>query len=93
MDVGRRSDRCVAGLPPAVCCVGRPWDAPGLVGQVMIWGEPVPQAIIDEAAEQGLEPHALAHHVEGVHGWESHDAGYGEAVKAAARCLLDGGCE
>ncbi len=56
-------------------------------------GEPLPKEIIDVAAGLGVEPHALDHHVEGVHGVEPHDRGYRDAVELAARCLLDGGCE
>lgn len=80
--------RCSAGNDPARCCVGDPWAdfSPYDV-------EPLPSAVIRVAAQRGVDPHALDQHVEAIHGWEPHDAGYGDHVAAAADCLLAGGCE
>jgi hypothetical protein len=83
---------CTAGLPPQVCCVGRPWDVPDLAGQVAQWGEPLPQVVIDVAAAHGLNPHDLEWHVEAVDGFEPSDSGYAEAAGSAARHILAGGC-
>lgn len=81
--------QCSANRQPDRCCVGHPsWDA----ATVMTYGEPLPQEVIDTATETGIEPHRLASHVEGDHGWESQDAGYAEAVRKAADCLFSGGC-
>lgn len=84
---------CTAGLPPEVCCVGRPWDVADLAGQVARWGEPLPQVVIDVAARCGLNPHDLDWHVEAVHGQEPHDDGYDAAVGQSAEHLLAGQCE
>jgi hypothetical protein len=84
---------CTAGLPPQVCCVGRPWDVPDLAGQIARWGEPLPQTLIDVAAAYGLKPHDLEWHVEAVHGWEPSDVGYPEAVEVSAGHLLSGHCQ
>jgi hypothetical protein len=86
----RAEPRCSRGLPPSVCCVGEPWENPDLGMQIMHWGEPLYPSVIETAARTGLDPHDLAGHVEGDHGWEPHDAGYGKAVEDAARCLLAG---
>jgi hypothetical protein len=56
-------------------------------------GDPVPSAVIQVAEETGIDPRALDWHVEAEHGWEPHDVGYVDAVRAAARCLQAGGCE
>jgi len=84
--------RCPGGRPPEMCCVGRPWEAADLASQVLYWGEPLPQAVIDTAVRHGLDPHALDEHVEAVHGWEPHNNGFAEAVEVAARCILADGC-
>jgi hypothetical protein len=90
--VTEHEQRCEAGNIAIHCCVGYPWE--GLTAwQVMCYGEPLPAEVIHTATATGLEPHALHHHVEGVHGNEPHDPGYPAAVAAAARCMLAGGCE
>jgi hypothetical protein len=80
--------KCAGGRDPARCCVGDPWET-----FTPYDTEPLDPAVIETAAERGVEPHALDRHVEGVHGWEPHDVGYDRAVAAAARCLLGSGCE
>jgi hypothetical protein len=78
---------CAAGRDPARCCVGDPW------ADVTPYDtEPLDQAVIETAAVQGVDPHALDGHVTTVHGWESHDVGYDRAVLAAAGCLKRGTC-
>ncbi len=84
--------RCVAGSEAARCCVGDPW-ADVTEMSLYVFGEPLPAAVIRAAAEQGVEPHALDQHVEGVHGVEPHNDGYAEAVISAARCVKAGGCD
>jgi hypothetical protein len=80
--------------PASACCVGTPWENPDLGMQIMHWGEPLYPSVIEVAARTGLNPHDLAGHVEGGHGWEPHDTGYDEAVERAAGCLLAGSpCE
>ena len=81
--------KCAAGNDPTRCCVGDPWA--GL--NPYVEQEPLDSSVIFVAAERGVEPHALDHHVEAVHGWEPHDVGYAQAVAAAAQCMLSGGCE
>ncbi len=93
MSAPEAQSRCSAGRPPEVCCVGQPWEAPNLGLQIRNWGEPLYPEVIDAAVRHRLDPHALDRHVEAVHGWEPHDAGYAEAVELAAQCLLSGGCE
>lgn len=85
------AERCAGGADPAHCCVGDPW-ADLDIAYVRTYGEPLPPAVITVAAERGVEPHALDHHVEGIHGVEPHDLGYADAVSQAADCLLRGGC-
>ena len=59
----------------------------------MYWGEPLYPSVIETAARLGLDPHDLAGHVEGEHGWEPHNVGYDKAVGDAAACLMRGsGC-
>ncbi len=55
-------------------------------------GEPLPEAVIDVAAERGIDPHELDDHGEGEHGWEPHDIGYGGAVETGAECMALEGC-
>lgn len=80
--------RCAAGADPTRCCVGDPW-----ADMNVYCDDPLQPDVIRVAAERGVEPHALDHHVEGVHGWEPHDLGYADAVVKAAECLQSGGCE
>lgn len=83
--------RCSAGNYADTCCLPGSWDRitlGGLYGQ----GEPLPPAVADVAAERGIDPHTLDSHVEGKHGWEPHNAGYAEAVRAAADCVVRGNC-
>lgn len=61
------------------------WDA-------RLHAEPLPSVVDTVADLCGLDRRDLDWHVEAVHGWESHDAGYDAAVTAAARCLVEGGC-
>lgn len=84
--------RCPAGNEPARCCIGDPWTVLTAL-DVQLAGEPLPSEVISTAEANGIEPHALDHHVEGAHGWEPHDPGYAEAVQAAAACMVAGGCE
>ncbi len=80
---------------PALCCLPGAWARIGALGEhgFRAHGEPLPEAVINTAADRGVEPHALNWHVEAVHGWEPHDAGYDDHVVAAAECLAAGGCE
>ncbi len=85
--------RCAAGADPTTCCTPGAWERMATLG-LGAWhtlGEPLPEQVIDVAAQLGVEPHALDYHVEGVHGYEPHDTGYRDAVEQAARCLLEGG--
>lgn len=83
---------CSAGNDPARCCVGDPWA--GLdETSARHFGEPLPPDVIQVAAERGIDPHELDHHVEAVHGWEPHDTGYANQVANAADCMASGGCE
>lgn len=47
----------------------------------------------EAAAKHDLDPAALDWHVEAVHGWEPHNDGYEDAIRQAAECLANGGCE
>lgn len=80
---------------PALCCLPGAWDRMAAMGEhgFRHHGEPLPEAVINVAAERGIEPHALDRHVEAVHGWEPHDPGYGDHVVVAAECLAGGGCD
>lgn len=40
------------------------------------------------AAKYGIPADDLDWHLEAVHGWEPHDAGYPDAIEAVARCHL-----
>lgn len=81
--------KCAMGNEPTRCCVGLPWYE----FNPHVDPEPLDPAVISAAAEAGVEPHALDHHVEAVHGCEPHDAGYAAGVHAAVQCMLAGGCE
>lgn len=82
------------GRPVSFCCVGTPWDSPNIAEQILYWGDPLYPSVIEVAARTGLDPHDLAGHVEGEHGWEPHNVGYDEAVEQAATCMLNGSrCE
>ena len=85
---------CSAGNDPALCCTPGAWERLQAMGEsgIRAHGEPLPPVVVEVAAANGLDPHALGHHVEAEHGWEPHDAGYGTAVSAAAFCLMSGGC-
>lgn len=87
--------RCAANANPALCCTPGAWEQLAEMGErgFRTYGEPLPEEVIAVAAARGIEPHALDHHVEGVHGVEPHDMRYPEAVKAAAACLTKGECE
>lgn len=52
----------------------------------------MPQVVLDVAAELGVDPDRLDHHVEAEHGFEPHDQGYAQAVRAAAYCVASGVC-
>lgn len=80
---------------PSLCCQPGAWERLQAMGEsgFRAYGEPLPFDVIDVAARRGVDPHALDHHVEGVHGWEPHDVGYRDRVGDAAECLLAGGCE
>lgn len=95
LNAQRAAPQCPrGGRPVSFCCVGDPWGNPNLGMQVMHWGEPLYPSVIEVAARTGLDPHDLAGHVEGDHGWEPHDVGYDKAVEQAAECLLAGSpCE
>lgn len=86
----RAEPHCSRGRPPSVCCVGEPWDSTNIAEQIMYWGEPLYPSVIEVAARAGLDPHELAGHVEGEHGWEPHNVGYDKAVEQAAACMLAG---
>lgn len=49
-----------------------------------------PPYVTAVAAMFGVDGGALWDHVEGVHGWEPHDDGYGQAVWAALWCTSHG---
>lgn len=83
--------QCV-GNNPSLCCLPGAWDR-ATVHDIMGHGEPLPAVVADTAAATGVDPHTLDWHVEAVHGWEPHDPRYGDHVRAAAECLLAGGCE
>lgn len=89
-DTGQAEPHCSRGRPASVCCVGEPWDSPNIAMQILHWGEPLYPSVIEVAARTGLDPHDLAGHVEGDHGWEPHDVGYDMAVEQAAACMLTG---
>lgn len=80
---------CSVGNNPALCCTLGAWGRLQAMGEAgfRAHGEPLPQAVIDVAAERGVDPHALDEHVEAVHGWEPHDVGYADRVGEAADCL------
>ncbi len=40
------------------------------------------------AKEAGLNPDDLWSHLEGQHGWESHDEGYERAIQDAVECAV-----
>jgi hypothetical protein len=44
------------------------------------------------AKVHGLDEQVLDWHLEAIHGWESHDLGFEEAIEQAAECLANGGC-
>lgn len=48
----------------------------------------IPHVVSAIADFCNLDPKELDWHVEALHGWESHDEGYAEAVWRAASCLL-----
>ncbi|HEY6117698.1 MAG TPA: hypothetical protein VI172_17220 [Candidatus Dormibacteraeota bacterium] len=75
---------------PALCCLPGVWDRVA-VHDVMAYGEPLPPAVADIAAAEGVDPHHLGHHVEAIHGWEPHDEGYAQAVAASVECVKNGG--
>lgn len=85
---------CSAGNDPALCCTPGAWERLGAMGEggFRAYGEPLPPEVVEVAAANGLDPHGLASHVEGDHGWEPHDSGYAVAVSGAAFCLASGGC-
>ncbi len=84
---------CSAGNDPALCCTPGAWERLQAMGEagIRVHGEPLPPVVV-EVAGRDLDPHVLAEHVEGEHGWEPHDAGYDMAVSAAAFCVMSGGC-
>jgi len=86
---------CSGGSDPTLCCIPGAWGRMQALGEIgfRTHGEPLPDEVIDTAAERGIDPHALDWHVEAIHGWEPHDVGYRRAVGIAADCLAAGGCE
>lgn len=44
------------------------------------------------AKAHALDVDVLDWHLEAIHGWESHDLGFEEAIEQAADCLANGGC-
>lgn len=77
---------------PALCCLPGAWDRmSALPLGFMCHGEPLPPEVADTAAAESVDPHELDHHVEAVHGWEPHDQGYADAVKASVECVKNGG--
>lgn len=54
--------------------------------------DPRPQILLNTAEEFGLVVDSLDDHVEAVHGFEPHDAGYDAVVREAAYCLVTGSC-
>lgn len=74
--------------PAEYCRAGTPWISDDLGKQIMVYGEPLPQIVIDTAAKYELNPHGLDWHVEGMHGWEPHDQGYDLAVEQSAQCII-----
>lgn len=84
--------RCSAGKRADECCLPGAWDRITLAG-LYGHGEPLPTEVIDAAAEHDVDPHQLDWHVEAVHGWEPHDVGYADAVRASVDCLTGDNCE
>ncbi len=60
------------------------------VGEPWIDLDPRPTECDRIGLAVGIDPEKLWEHVEGEHGWESHDEGYAEAVLVAAECMLNG---
>lgn len=80
---------CSRGSRADVCCQPGAWDVYAAYPYAST--EPLDSRIIELATAQGLDPHAVDELVEGEWGWEPHDQGYEDTVRAAVEQLAGGG--